>query len=179
MSGNEEEKMKNKESVPDRSLEEIIVALERQKIEGNDIILGGTLKAIPDALFYLKQQLGKGKPITGKKYHITIDGKCPRCNFMVNSKMNFCPTCGEKLPNDYKELVHFDECDCPLTWEELKGMIGKPVWIECEEMGYWYIVDDFEINGGAEYMISMPFNQWWKEDHDKRRFQAFRKERAA
>lgn len=158
---NEKARMKNEESIPGRSLEEIVVAFERQKIEGNDILLSGTLKTIPDALFYLKQLLEKGKPITGKKYHITIDGQCPRCNFMVNSKMNFCPTCGEKLPNDYKELVHFDECNCPLTIEDLEKMIGKPVFIihnwkytdREEKHSMWAVVKGFmEFSSGRTHI---------------------------
>lgn len=39
----------------------------------------------------------------------------------------------------------------PLTWEELQGMEGKPVWVECGAKR-WIVIADFrEDVNGAEY----------------------------
>ena len=154
---NEEVRSKNEESVPSLPLEDVIKAYE----EVHDSPYKNILTYEEDALFYLKQLLGKGKPITGKKYHITIDGQCPRCNFMVNSKMNFCPTCGQKLQNDNTELIPFEECNCPLTIEDLEKMIGKPVFIvhewkytdREEKHSMWAVVKGFmEFSSGRTHI---------------------------
>ena len=35
----------------------------------------------------------------------------------------------------------------PLTWDELKQMAGKPVWIVPEEeKGYWFVIEFFNNN---------------------------------
>ena len=68
-----------------------------------------------------------------------------------------CPEC-------HAEIIILPESNEPLSWDELKGMVGKPVWIEMEEMGYWYIIQDFEEGPLDDYMLTTPFIQWWKSE---------------
>ena len=55
----------------------------------------------------------------------------------------------------------------PITWEELKGMEGRPVWIE-EDYGYkhWEIIDgvhDEDVSFEAEYSFSKDtYGKEWK-----------------
>lgn len=66
----------------------------------------------------------------------------------------------------------------PLTWDELKDMIGKPIWIEMEEIGFWYIILNFEEGKGFDdYMMTSPFIQWWKSELGTV-WNAYRKERS-
>ena len=77
-----------------------------------------------------------------------------------------------------------DKCEAkndPLTWDELKTMEGKPVWVEgAGYVGSWYIVECFDDNGGTEYVL-LCGNQYWKSDmkdeEDGVSWQAYRKER--
>lgn len=70
----------------------------------------------------------------------------------------------------------------PLTWDELKTMEGKPVWVEGSAFanGHWSILDGCYENGGAEYVF-IDGDQYWKEDmkdaDDGVSWQAYRKER--
>jgi hypothetical protein len=54
----------------------------------------------------------------------------------------------------------------PLTWDELKTMQKKPVWVELPNGGYWIIIDRFGLskNDGTEYMETMQ-NRFWKENY--------------
>ena len=54
----------------------------------------------------------------------------------------------------------------PLTWDELKQMEGKPVWVEMPNSGYWIIIERFGLskNDGTEYMETMQ-NRFWKENY--------------
>ena len=90
----------------------------------------------------------------------------------------------QQLEKAQKLLQEFFQND-PLTWEELKGMEGKPVWVEADDGKYkrWFIVGDFfswfekedfdaHVNlyrsGGAIEMSKETYGSYW---------QAFRKER--
>ena len=70
----------------------------------------------------------------------------------------------------------------PLTWDELKQMEGKPVWVEGSAFadGFWIIPNYFGKTGDSEYFFAEG-NQFWKEnmgDMDNGlSWQAYRKER--
>lgn len=52
----------------------------------------------------------------------------------------------EKMVADYQAVNN-----PPLTWDELKSMVGKPVWVNCAAKR-WIVIADFRENGnGAEY----------------------------
>ena len=80
-----------------------------------------------------------------------------------------CPKC-------HTEFVILPESNEPLSWDELQDMIGKPVWIEMEEMGFWYIIQNFEECPLDDYMLTTPFIQWWKSEISTV-WNAYRKER--
>jgi len=60
----------------------------------------------------------------------------------------------------WNDKLDKEEENNPLTWEELKTMVGKPVWIEftyhnTEEIyKYWTIVKYFDNDEGGETMIT-------------------------
>ena len=69
----------------------------------------------------------------------------------------------------------------PLTWDELKQMEGKPVWVEAESLSVgvspywkdWYIIKSFSDD---EFMRCNDWYEWAKEMQG-RLWQAYRKER--
>ena len=80
----------------------------------------------------------------------------------------------------YKELADDSEAfaewkeNPPLTWDELKSMAGKPIWVE----GSWEIIDScnddyFSTDSGAMYFRK---NDECYGDYDTD-WQAYRKER--
>ena len=83
------------------------------------------------------------------------------------------------LSNAEDAVIRMADND-PLTWDELKQMVGKPVWVEDSGFGNWLIVDLFGDSGGAEYMIARG-DQYWEEymrdEDDGLSWQAYRKER--
>ena len=52
---------------------------------------------------------------------------------------------------DYYEMSReHHEPNPPLTWDELKQMEGKPVWVEFEKNGnHWLIITDIKSNGAV------------------------------
>ena len=54
----------------------------------------------------------------------------------------------------------------PLTWEELKQMIGKPVYIHEWHYGdcSWKIIKDFETIDGEEWIIFNDMSRYPKSD---------------
>ena len=84
---------------------------------------------------------------------------------------------------DYYELVDFwteQQANPPLSWEQLKQMEGRPVWVEWTGIPRWGIVDGIFIDAyGVENLcVSVPHDYL---HFDKRMqgqtWQAYRKER--
>lgn len=108
-----------------------------------------------DALHYLK---------------MLRDMTCGTSQKLRNTSQITCPKC-------HSEFVILPDTNTPLTWDELKDMIGKPIWIEMEEIGFWYIILNFEEGKGFDdYMMTTPFIQWWKSELGAV-WNAYRKER--
>ena len=42
----------------------------------------------------------------------------------------------------------------PLTWDELKQMEEKPVWIQEGDHGYWIIIDNFSITSYGYHWLN-------------------------
>ena len=85
------------------------------------------------------------------------------------------PSCnGHMALVDYFEESQKNE---PLTWDELKQMEGKPVWVEHIYYKVWLIVKDvyeetIVLDGNGFY------TQYFSDDNEKgTRWQAYRKER--
>ena len=66
----------------------------------------------------------------------------------------------------------------PLTWDELKLMKGKPVWIELLENGWkgWDVIAGFDEDDFGVAMVTVHNDDYYKLDLGKR-WQAYRKER--
>lgn len=84
---------------------------------------------------------------------------------------------------DSLDAVAFPEDDNPaMTWNELKGMEGKPVWVEME--GYkhnWGIVMNQDERNGRLCLCGydkVPIRIEINEDGEGKTWQAYRKERS-
>lgn len=71
----------------------------------------------------------------------------------------------------------------PLTWDELKTLEGKPVWVEAdngqEKFKHWFIIDEFTDSDMPGIQIMWCLNnsfKFWEADLGKT-WQAYRKER--
>lgn len=137
-----------------KSLNEVIDKLEKADLTWSNIKNNLNYEDFRDALFYLKEY---------KKNQEDPDGD------------------HQQLEKAQKLLWEFYQND-PLTWQELRGMEEKPVWVEgsvCSS-GFWAIVEGFGESGGADYVF-LCGNQFWKEDmkddDNGLSWQAYRKER--
>ena len=142
---------------------------EDEKIEVDDCA-----QVYKDALFYLKEYRAKNDNLERTK---------KLCFEFVGSKMKeeekqgralFCPNCGD-------EFIILPEPNDSLTWNELKTMEGKPVWIEYDdhfpgkyrtqykewEVIHYVLPDRFVVKGEWDYHESELGEIW----------QAYRKER--
>lgn len=90
----------------------------------------------------------------------------------------------EEISADYVALKQWwaeQQDNPPLTWDELKEMQGKPVWMEAESLSIgvspywndWYIIKSFSND---EFMCCNDGFEWAKEMQG-RLWQAYRKER--
>lgn len=77
----------------------------------------------------------------------------------------------KELADDSETFAEWKE-NPPLTWDELKSMEGKPVWVEYKEYGFWHIVQAFVDD---EIMMVLPLDEFPKKDIGK--WRAYRKER--
>ena len=75
----------------------------------------------------------------------------------------------------------------PLSWEQLKQMEGKPVWVEVQDDNgdhykwrgdRWYIVKDFSQGYYGGYCHLEPNYRTWTEQTYGELWQAYRKERS-
>lgn len=66
----------------------------------------------------------------------------------------------------------------PLSWDELKTMLGKPVWVEHKHYNKWLIV--YEVYENTIVLDGNGFyTQYFSDDNEKEnRWQAYRKERS-
>ena len=88
---------------------------------------------------------------------------------------------------DYrKEIRNIENQRNPaLTWDELREMEGKPVWIEvldqtknpCKWEGQWMLVKDFAQGVYGEYCRMVPNYRTWVNTTYGDDWQAYRKER--
>lgn len=82
-----------------------------------------------------------------------------------------------KLKNDFDELTrHYIDENPPLTWDELKEMEGKPVWVEHKLFKGWRLVgwqaNEHLMNLVGSYSEQVPLF----EDDCGVLWQAYRKE---
>lgn len=126
-----------------------------------------------DALFYLQQYRHQIDDLERTK---------KMCFAFVGSKMIeaekqgravFCPNCGE-------EYIVLPESNEPLSWEELREMEGKAVWVErdvctgIDSGGQWMLVGT--VTDEYASLCKGRFEEWEAEDYISV-WQAYRKER--
>ena len=63
-----------------------------------------------------------------------------------------------------------------LTWDELKTMEGKPVWIETDNVKFWTVVDNFRTICNQECLCCSK-GYMCRSTHARGDWQAYRKER--
>ena len=114
--------------------------------------------------------------------------KCPYTEYDMNGEWS-CSMCGnfgedalhylKEYRNNYNNIINinkdyfylkkemeewYNKVFKPLSWDELKNLIGKPVWIEKNSTGAWYVIQHFVFNEAVEYMLTWPFYQWTKDE---------------
>lgn len=113
----------------------------------------------------------------------------PNCHFCYLHSGPICEWIRDALHylmhlQEYYEMSReHHEPNPALTWDELKAMEGKPVWIDGSAIcdGQWAIPYCFGKSGESEYVFFWG-DQYWKEDmvdsDNGVSWQAYRKERA-
>ena len=77
-----------------------------------------------------------------------------------------------------KQTMAFEDRNDPISWDELKEMEGKPVWIEDPGRKEWMIIDhvvDEDTKYERLYIQSFYPRSFYKHDHQ---WKAYRKERS-
>ena len=78
-----------------------------------------------------------------------------------------------------KKNLELSERNEPLTWDELKLMEGKPVWIELLGNGHWKgwdVIAGFDDDDFGDAMVTVHGDDYYFADLGKT-WQAYRKER--
>ena len=157
-----------------KTLDEVIEAFETCIVPKNVFCKGcgfeDRCRITEDALHYLKEYKNAG--INLEKLRENIEKYAE-----TRVKM-------EDILADYVALKQWwaeQQVNPPLSWDELKTMEGKPVWVEPSGGdGYWVIPNMFSDSGGSEYFFAEG-DQYWKEymrdADDGYSWQAYRKER--
>lgn len=113
---------------------------------------------------------------------IEADGHCPACPYEVSE------SCGDMdadalyylkeyqtLQFSYIKAMADLEDNPPLTWDELKTMEGKSVWLESKRYGArWYLLENVSDNCLVCIGIYGERAPYYRDDDD---WQAYRKER--
>lgn len=113
-----------------------------------------------DALHYLKVLKDILDPLKVKK--ISCEITCPQCNSVI--------------------AILLPESNEPLTWDELREMVGQPVWVEDnidepeDATKYWAIYRRIEKAQETEYALLSEF--YYDKAQYGTTWQAYRKERA-
>ena len=108
-----------------------------------------------DALHYLKVLKDILDPLKVKK--ITHEITCPQCNSVI--------------------AILFPESNEPLTWDELKQMEGKPVWVEYgtfSDSG-WALISEIREQGCIEFLLPFGLSLVMQKGAIGKTWQAYRK----
>lgn len=133
-----------------KTLDEVIDKLEKADTTWSNIKNNLNYEDFRDALFYLKEY---------KKNQEDPDGD------------------HQQLEKAQKLLWEFYQND-PLTWQELRGMEGKPVWVELLKGKWkgWDVIGGFDEDDFGVAMVTVRGDDYYKLDLGKK-WQAYRKER--
>lgn len=145
------------------------------EMEGMEFI--GTLG---DALHYLKEYKIKRERIMAKAQDCEDAEK--RLQNEINRYQKAAKEC-EEILTDYVALKQYwaeQQANPALTWDELKTLKGKPVWIELLGKGHWKgwdVIGGFYTDDFGDAMCTARLDDYYLTDLDKT-WQAYRKERS-
>ena len=91
---------------------------------------------------------------------------------------NFADTSQITCPKCHSEFVILTEENNPLTWDELKQMVGKPVWLEdSNQQGEWVLLSGMEDD--VLYFVYRTCNEYkiYRKEHGTL-WKAYRKEQS-
>ena len=154
-----------------KTLDEVIKNFEIcRKARLNLISCDGCTYAIGDNDFCIDcNEIDVLEWLKGYRAHIELDKL--RDKYSDTSQIT-CPKC-------HSEFVILPDANNPLTWDELKSMEGKPVWIEDGlENGEWYIIECFTESGRFIAHDRYADDTVFKAIDMGNMWQAFRKERS-
>lgn len=122
------------------TLDEVIIGIKEQMGLGDPILI--------DALHYLKEYQDVKNALNTEREEL-IEAYCQ----WKDAK--------EKLEAQTSQMMWVDNHfqfeisdNPPLTWDELKQMEGKPVWIQEGDHGYWIIIDNFSITSYGYHWLN-------------------------
>jgi len=122
------------------TLDEVIIGIKEQMGLGDPILI--------DALQYLKEYRNVKNALNTEREEL-IEAYCQ----WKDAK--------EKLEAQTSQIMWVDNHfqfeisdNPPLTWDELKQMEGKPVWIQEGDHGYWIIIDNFSITSYGYHWLN-------------------------
>lgn len=107
--------------------------------------------------------------ITGMT-ELILSGKTADVKSTVTDALHYL----KHLQEYYEMSREHHEPNPPLTWDELKAMEGKPVWVVVDGKERWHIIREVS----SEHLIlesMLPLHRCWMNHPDG--WQAYRKER--
>lgn len=117
-----------------------------------------------------------------EKNHLDYDGLCNIINDALFYLQEY-----KGLSKMWNDKLDKEQNNPPLSWEELKKLKGKPVWVEekysflDEWYGQWEVIDDFFWEEpyfyGVPY-VSMTDKENRRKDDLGKKWNAYRKERS-
>ena len=126
------------------------------------VTYGGSCECNEDVLYYLE------------KYRENFEAR----NDQVERYQKAAKDC-EGILTDYVALKQYwteQQENEPLTWDELRQMEGKPVWIETDNVKFWTVVDNFRTICNQECLCCSK-GYMCRSTHARGDWQAYRKER--
>ena len=121
-----------------------------------------------DALYYLKEL----QDITNISMEYFKSGGT--LQKLHNTSQISCPKC-------HSEFVILPDANNPLTWDELKQMEGKPVWVEERSCRLWIIARNFQRvqygNVDTEWLRTDIREIYYDKADIGKTWQAYRKEK--
>lgn len=133
-----------------KTLDEVIDKLEKADLTWSNIKNNLNYEDFRDALHYLKEYKTNQEDPDGDHQQL------------------------EKCRSLLQDFYRND----PLSWDELKGMTGKPVWVELLKGKWkgWDVIGGFDEDDFGVDMVTVRGDDYYKADLGKT-WQAYRKER--
>ena len=136
------------------------------------------MKTVDEVIDGLRDRIGFGDPVLVDAIHYLEEYRSDKAIWEVtrNGYLDWIDQYKESREK-YQQAVIELEKNPPLSWDELKQMVGKPVWVEFLKDGESY---------DAEWIIIQDINNWCMGDTQRfayqkldysDKWQAYRKEK--